>query len=188
MLHKADKAQLLIVDVQEKLLPAITGREAIVKKIGLLSRMARELDVPITISEQYPKGLGPTVPEVKEMAGNAAHIGEKVHFSCMADEGLRGHFHTIRDEGRGHIVVSGIEAHVCVLQTAIDMRDAGFEVSVAADAVSSRNERDSSLAMERARNHGIDVVSAEMVAFEWLEKAGGDAFKTLSSLLKAESR
>ena len=187
MLHKADNTQLLIVDVQEKLLPAISGRVAVVQKIGLLSRMARELDVPITISEQYPKGLGPTVADVKEMAGNAAHIGEKVHFSCMADEGLREHFHAIRDEGRRHVVVSGIEAHVCVLQTAIDMREAGYDVSVAADAVSSRNERDASLAMERARDHGIDVVSAEMVAFEWLEKAGGDAFKVLSNILKAES-
>lgn len=188
MLHKADNAQLVIVDVQEKVLPGVAGREGIVKKIGILSRMARELDVPITLSEHYPRGLGPTVAEVKEMAGHAAHIGNKIHFSCMADEGLRNHFHSLRDKGRGHAVVSGIEAHVCVLQTAIGMHDAGFEVSLAADAISSRSERDALLALERARDHGIDIVTAEMVAFEWLEKAGSEAFKVLSGLLKAQSR
>lgn len=187
MLLNNAKSHLLIVDVQEKLLPAVQNKQQTIAKLQLLARMAREVDVPITISEQYPKGLGPTVSEVKEVAGNQAVVGEKIFFSCHADDGLRERFEAIKENGRDHIVITGLEAHVCVLQSAIELKEAGYGVSLVEDAISARDLSDKKRAVERALTEDINVITAEMAAFEWVEKAGTPAFKTLSSMLKEQS-
>jgi nicotinamidase-related amidase len=167
MLIARDKSQLLIVDVQDKLLDAISGKDRVVESCVRLVRAARMLHVPITLSEQYPQGLGPTVDAIREASANAGFVVDKVEFSCLRNEGLRERLHELRRQGRPQVVIGGIEAHVCVLQTAIDLEAQGFEAFVVADAIGSRAK-----------------VNSEMVLFEWLERAGTPEFKELQALIK----
>ena len=179
-----ERSQLLLIDFQERLVPAIDGHAGIVETSERLIRYARRLGVPITISEQYPKGLGPTVASLKAAAGNAATTLDKVEFSCMANAGLAACLAANRHAGRTQIVVAGVEAHVCVLQSALDFVSAGYEVFLAADAVGSRAATSRSLALDRLRSAGASIVDNEMIAFEWLERAGTPEFKELQALLK----
>jgi nicotinamidase-related amidase len=184
MLLARDKSQLLIVDVQEKLIEAISGKDRVIDRCIRLVRAARTLDVPITVSEQYPQGLGPTVDSIRDSLANAALVVDKVEFSCLRSEPLRERLHELRRQGRSQVVIAGIEAHVCVLQTAIDLEAQGFEAFVVADAVGSRSKDSRKLALTRLLKAGADVVDSEMVLFEWLERAGTPAFKELQSLIK----
>ncbi len=185
MLLARDKSQLLIVDVQDKLLDAISGKDRVVERCVRLVRAARTLDVPITLSEQYPQGLGPTVEPIREAVANAGFVVDKVEFSCMRKRALRDRLHELRRQGRPQVVIGGIEAHVCVLQTAIDLEAQGFEAFVVADAIGSRSKVE-----PQARHRpgcskaGADIVDSEMVLFEWLERAGTPEFKELHALVK----
>lgn len=180
MLMNVDNSQLLIVDMQERLAPAILDAAMIENRCGILIQAARELAVPIVISEQYRKGLGGTLPSLMTLAGvNQAF--EKMEFSCFANASLRDAL--TRVEGR-NTIICGIEAHVCVLQTALDMRAAGLTVTVVADAISSRREESRTIALARMRAAGIDVVTSEMVLFEWLRTAAAPAFKAISKLIR----
>jgi nicotinamidase-related amidase len=184
MLLSRDKSQLLIIDVQEKLLPAMSAPERVVERCERLVRAARALEIPITISEQYPRGIGATVAPLREALGNAGSVMEKIEFSCLRNDALRDHLHELRRKGRPQVVLGGIEAHVCVTQTAIDLEDQGFEAFVAADATSSRAKSSRKLALDRMRRSGVDVVDSEMVVFEWLGKAGTPEFKELLAIVK----
>lgn len=184
MLLSRDKSQLLIIDVQEKLLPAMSDPERVVERCVRLVRAARSLDIPITVSEQYPGGIGPTVTPLREALGNNGTVIEKIEFSCLKNDALRDHLHELRRRGRGQVVMGGIEAHVCVTQTAIDLEDQGFEAFVVADAVASRAKLSRRLALARMQRSGVDVVDSEMVVFEWLGKAGTPEFKDLLGLVK----
>jgi len=184
MRMKRGSSQLLIVDVQEKLLPAVVDPEALLAKITFLAVVAKRLDVPITISEHYPRGLGPTAAAIREVAGNAAVTLGKVHFSCMDDEGLKTRFTALKAEGRNQIVVAGMEAHVCVTQTALSLVDSGFETYLVADAITSRTSSSCAIAADRLRQAGCVPVATEMVMFEWLEKAGTAEFKDLLALIR----
>jgi len=181
MLIEAAKACLLMVDMQERLLPAIHEFERVLENCALLLQVAEKLDLPIIISEQYPKGLGPTVPELES---KNATVFEKLSFSGYRDEKLRAHFKTLEDSGFKQIIVCGVEAHVCVLQTAVDLQQAGFEVFVVADASSSRSADSAALAWPRLRHHGVQVIDSEMAAFELAGKAGTPEFKAISALIK----
>ena len=183
MLIDAAKSSLLIVDVQERLLPAMANAEDVVKRGSILLHAAKALDVPVTVSEQYPKGLGRTVDALHELVGNAP-VFEKLNFSCWRDDDLRKHFTAHHAGGRPQGIIAGIEAHVCVAQTAIDLAQAGFGVFVVADAVSSRAEASVSLALARMGQSGIEVINTEMAVFELLAKAGTPEFKALSGLIK----
>ena len=183
MLIDAAKSSLLIVDVQERLLPAMTAGNSVLKQSAILLKAAKALDVPIAVSEQYPKGLGHTVEALLQDIGNAP-VFEKSSFSCWRDDGLRRHFSAHHDAGRPQVIIAGIEAHVCVAQTAIDMAQAGFGVFVVADAVSSRAEASVALALSRIGHSGIEVVNTEMAVFELLGKAGTPEFRELSALIK----
>ncbi|KAA3628574.1 MAG: hydrolase [Proteobacteria bacterium] len=176
MLLQADRSLLLIVDVQEKLVPAIHEQRRVVENCTWLIRVAREIGVPVRASEQYPKGLGPTVPELMELL-QPSELMEKVHFSCSAEESCR---EAILETGRDQIIVAGVEAHVCVLQTVLDLVELGKSLFVVADAVSSRDPRNAELAVARMRQAGVQAVSCEMVLFEWAHKAGTDQFRRLS--------
>ena len=178
------RSQLLLVDLQERLIPAIQGHDAIVTTAERLIRYAKRLAVPITFSEQYPKGLGATTPRLLEAAGNEVARFGKVEFSCLANRELAAHLDNLRTQGREQVVVAGMEAHVCVLQTVLDLLDEGYEVFLAADAVGSRAASSQNLAIERIRDAGATIVDNEMVAFEWLERAGTPEFKELQALLK----
>jgi nicotinamidase-related amidase len=184
MLISRDKSQLLIVDVQDKLISAISGKDRVVERCVRLVRAARLLDIPITLSEQYPQGLGPTVDPIREAFANSGFVIDKVEFSCLRNEALRDRLHELRRQGRPQVVIGGTEAHVCVLQTAIDLEAQGFEAFVVADAIGSRSKVKRKLAINRMAKAGADVVDSEMVVFEWLERAGTRKFKELQALIK----
>ncbi|MFC3606219.1 hydrolase [Stutzerimonas tarimensis] len=172
MLIKADRSLLLLVDLQERLAPAIADFEAVLRHNLWLAELARRLNIPLAATEQYPTGLGPTVSALAEKLppGNTL---EKIHFSAVADGCLA----ALPD--RPQIVLTGTEAHVCVLQTALELLSSGKEVFVVAEAVGSRAPRDRQLALERMRQEGCRIVSREMVAFEWLGRAGTEQFRQI---------
>jgi nicotinamidase-related amidase len=179
MLLQRDQSQLLMIDMQEKLVPAMHEREALTRNCLTLLHAAGHLDVPITISEQYPQGLGHTLQELKQAAGNVAGMA-KMEFSCARDAAISTR---LNENARRQIVLCGVEAHVCVLQTALDLRASGMDVFVVLDAVASRREFSSRLAADRLTACGVHVVSVEMVIFEWARAADEPAFKLLRKLI-----
>ena len=181
MLLDASKSSLLIVDIQERLLPAMFEGERVVARTQILLRTAEALEIPVTISEQYPKGLAKTVSAI---ASNSAQVFEKTSFSCWRDDAMKKHFIDLHEHERPLVIVAGIEAHVCVLQSAVDLYNAGFGVFVVADAVSSRKQDSVDLAFARLRQTGIQVINTEMAVFELLGKAGTSEFKALSQLIR----
>lgn len=181
MLLDAAKASLLLIDMQERLLPAMAEAERVLAKTQILMTAARELGLPVTQSEQYPKGLGHTVAQ---LASNEAKVFEKLSFSCWRDEALRQHFVALHEGGRPQVMVAGVEAHVCALQTCVDMAQAGFAVYAVADAMSSRTPESTALACQRMAHAGVEVVNTEMAVFELLGSAGTAQFKSLSALVK----
>ncbi len=180
MLIQAEQSALLVVDIQTKLLPAMAAPDPVVSNTARLMRAATRLGVPLLVSEQYPKGLGPTVPELAALAPVGAVL-EKNAFSCAGDAGIVAKVGSL---GRSQLVLCGIESHVCVLQTAIGFRALGYAVFVAWDATSSRREADRDLAAARLRAEGVALVGTEMALFEWLGKAGTPEFKEISVLIK----
>lgn len=172
---------LLIVDAQAGLSRAVAASALRIHRTRLLLEAARRLAVPVIVSEHYPEGLGHTDPRLLPLLDRAAVLDKRA-FSCWREPRLRA---AIESAGRRQIVVCGMEAHVCVLQTALDLAVAGFATHLAADAAGSRRDEDRSLALERLRRHGVEIVTSEMVVFEWLERGEGDAFKALIPLIKA---
>jgi isochorismate hydrolase len=175
MLIDARRSQLLVVDLQEKLVPAIHDRERVVANVVWLVRVAQRMGVPVAAVEQYAKGLGPTLQRVRDLLPEAA-IGQKNRFSAVGSECLA----RLPGADRAQTVVAGIEAHVCLLQTALELLEAGREVYVVGDAVGSRRETDRELALARLRQEGARVVSREMVAFEWLGAGGTPLFREIN--------
>lgn len=180
MLLERERSLLLLIDFQERLVPAIAEGGARVARARLLLDVARILEVPVLASEQYPKGLGPTVPALRGRL-DAGEIHAKLTFSCGRDESLRA---AMRASGRDQLVIAGVETHVCVLQTALDLRSRGREVFVVADATGSRDEERRRLGLERMRHEGVRILHSEMAAFEWLGQAGTDLFRKVAPLLK----
>ncbi len=180
MLISRTDSQVLIVDIQEKLAPAIHDNETVARNAARLLEGARLLEVPAFVSEQYVKGLGPSLPAIRS-AGSAAKFFEKVHFSCAAEPGV---LELLRATGRRQIIVGGTETHVCVLQSALGLLAAGFQVFLVEDAASSRTPENRRAAVERLRACGVQVVTTEMVLFEWLHRAASDEFRTLLPLIK----
>ncbi|HAO32519.1 MAG TPA: hydrolase [Candidatus Competibacter sp.] len=176
MLMKAETSCLLVVDFQERLMPAIHQADQVVANGVWLIQIARRLDVPVLASEQYPRGLGHTVSAIRQLLPEDAFV-EKTHFSCAAELDC---MRRIDRLDRPQVVLVGAEAHVCVLQTALGLRMAGKDVYLVADGVSSRSPTDVQLALERMRAEGVRIVSREMVAFEWLHQAGTESFRAIS--------
>lgn len=171
----AQHSRLVVVDVQAKLLPAIHEGTRVLDAVLWLTRVAQRLGVPAAATEQYPQGLGPTVEPLRALFAADA-IAAKLTFSCA--EG--GCLDALPGADRAQIVLAGVEAHVCVLQSALGLAAAGREVFVVADAVGSRDPANKLLAIERMRQAGVVVVSREMVAFEWLREAGTERFRAVS--------
>lgn len=181
MLIRADTSCLLVVDIQARLAPVMAEPEKTVANTALLLKAASRLDVPLLVSEQYPEGIGHTVPELTPLFPPDSVV-EKMHFSCLGEDVYR---RRLEGLGRPQAVVAGIEAHVCVLQTTEDLLSAGLDVFVVADATSSRNRRNHDAALERLRAAGARIVTTEMVVFEWLGRAGTAAFKDMIPLIKS---
>ncbi|MFN8829671.1 MAG: hydrolase [Labrys sp. (in: a-proteobacteria)] len=182
-LLSAAHSQVLLVDVQEKLLPTIADGEAIARRCAFVLTCAGRLAIPVTVSEQYPKGLGPTLPFLIDGAPAAPRFAKTI-FSALGDAAIADCVGALRGQGRGQLVLIGIEAHVCVLQTALHARRAGYEVFVVADAVGSRSTRDREAGLARMEREGVAIITAEMAMFEWLERSGTDDFKALSALIR----
>ena len=181
-LSAADSA-LLVIDVQEKLLPFIPQTPELLLNLTFLLDAARLLDVPVLATEQYPKGLGPTNPAIAERL--PANLPAKVAFSCAAvPEVTAG----LNQRNRTVVLLAGIETHVCVLQTALDLLERGRTVFVAADAVAGRFARDHELALRRMERAGAVLTTVETAAFEWLGSAGAPQFKAVSALVQERMR
>jgi nicotinamidase-related amidase len=171
---------LLIVDVQQKISAVMLHREQVVSSIVKLIKGCQIFKVPIFITEQYPQGLGPTEPAILQ-ALEGAQPFQKMTFSCGGAEALIDEF---KNRGVHQVVVTGIECHVCVQQTALDLLARGFQVHLPKDAVSSRKTLDYETALQRMANSGAVLTTVESVLFELLERAGAPEFKEVSKLIK----
>jgi nicotinamidase-related amidase len=176
MLIHPDKSCLLLVDIQEKLAPAIHKGTAIIDNCCWLADIASRLNVPVLISEQYPQGLGHTVEPLRSRVP-PEQIVEKTAFSCASEAACTDAINALRP---GQVVVAGMEAHVCVLQSAIELKQQAREVYVVEDCVGSRDPANKTAALARLRQCGVQIVTREMVAFEWLRRAGDDRFRHIS--------
>lgn len=172
------ECQLVVVDVQEKLVPVIPVAENIVFRIRQLAQAAHIFQIPISCTEQYPKGLGHTVAELADLLPEPK---EKVHFSGAECLGWSTITNTI--DSRVKIVLTGIESHICVQQTALDLLAAGYRVIIPMDAVASRNKLDWKVSLKRMENSGAQITTTESILFEWCEVAGTDEFKQISRLV-----
>ncbi len=182
-LMSVDDTALLIVDMQEKLLPLIDDHARVIWNAGRLIDGANILDVAVVATEQYPKGLGPTTSELAERLGaeRLGTIPEKLAFSCRGAENL---FESLAERGMTKLLVAGIETHVCVQQTVLDAVANGFRVYVAVDAVGSRNVTDRETALRRMDSSGATLTTTEAALFEWCEVAGTPQFKQISQLVR----
>jgi nicotinamidase-related amidase len=176
----ADRTAVLVIDVQEKLAPAIHEHEALIDSVCRLVRGALVLDVPVWVTEQNPRGLGPTVPQVSKMLADVKPMA-KVAFSCLGDEAIAS---AVAACGRNQFLLCGMEAHVCVYQTAAAMAAAGYEVQVVADAVSSRTPENRRIGLEKARAAGAGITSVETALFELLRVAEGSRFREILRIVK----
>ena len=171
---------LLIIDVQERILPVINNHQTVVQNTLKLIKGFKLMNLPIFYTEQYPKGLGPTTGEINDLLLDAEYF-EKMSFSCFGAVDL---FNKFKEKNLLQIVVTGVETHVCVQQTVLDLLENNFQVNVAADAVSSRSETDYRNALERMRDHGAEITTTESVLFELLNVCGTDIFKQVSKIVK----
>ncbi len=174
-LNKIDTT-FLIIDVQEKLVNMLKDR-TVAQKSEILAKTAKIMQLPVVITEQYPKGLGSTISEVKDNLPSDAKFFEKVAFSALNDELVE------KELTKKQVVLFGIEAHICVLQTAIALINKGFEVFIVKDACGSRNEYEFNIAMERLSAAGAIITCTEMVLFELLETAKNPDFKAVQALI-----
>ncbi len=178
-LHKQDTI-LVIIDIQERLAAAMGERQAVIANCLHLINAAGLLQIPVLITEQYPKGLGPTVNEIKE-ALQAYGLMEKIAFNCCEEPDF---LNKIASSGRNKIILTGMETHICVLQTCLGLLKEGYSVHVANDAVCSRKSENHKTALEFMRDAGAVITCTETVLFQLLEKAGTEEFKIISKRIK----
>jgi nicotinamidase-related amidase len=175
LLLAAHSSALLVVDLQDRLVPTLAEPEDLVARCRLLLLAAARLDVPVLATEQYPKGLGHLVPMIAALVPVASTVG-KISFSALRDPEPA---ERIGQLSRETLVVIGAEAHVCVLQTVLDLLARGRKVAVVADGVGSRRIGDKEVGLARMARAGAQIVTADMVVFEWLERAGTTQFREL---------
>ena len=179
----ADQCALLVIDIQQKLLPPIHEKERLLKNSQLLVRLAKILKLPVLVTTQYEKGLGKTVPDIASLLPDQA-IYDKQEFSCFANEAFRSAAHALPQQ-RKTLLLCGMETHICVLQTALGALAQDYVVHVSADAVGSRSELNWNIGLERMRNAGAVISSTETMLYELLRGSGGAEFKELLPYLKS---
>ncbi len=177
---KSEKTALIVVDVQGKLAQLMYGKQTLFENLRKIIKGIQALGVPILWVEQNPEGLGPTIPEVTELLAGIEPIS-KSSFSCCRNERF---IQALKTANRNQVLIVGIEAHVCVYQTAVDLVDLGYEVEVVTDAVSSRTIENKKVALLKMRDAGVSLTSTEMALFELLELAEGKQFKEILKLVK----
>lgn len=173
---------LMIIDIQERLFQAMenTAQDSLKKNCAILINTSKEFNIPIIITEQYRKGLGETIPEIKGPAGDALNL-EKLYFNCMKDEEIK---KAVVKTGKQTVIITGIESHICVFQTALSLIASGVKVIIASDGVASRRKQDYKSALKVLSEAGALIYPTETIAFMILEKAGTPEFKKLSPLFK----
>ena len=173
---------LVVVDVQQKLAAAMPKgvRERVIEQVKVLATAANSLSVPIVVTEQYPKGLGSTESGLMETFAEGTPVVEKTSFSCMKTEGFR---QQIVNYKCNQIILTGMESHICILQTALDLQAQGIQVFVVEDAVSSRSKANQYNALQRMRLAGVIITNVDSVIFEWLGDASHPEFKSLAKLI-----
>ena len=176
----AESTTLVVIDVQEKLMRVMHQREKLVDNLQRLIRGIQVLDVPIIMTEQYPQGLGTTIPEITELLSNIQPL-PKLSFSCQGDENFAKKFEAL---GRRQVLISGIESHVCVYQTVSDMINLGYEVHVVTDTVSSRTLENREIGLAMMKRVGAVLTSTEAALFELLKIAKGERFKKISQIVR----
>lgn len=177
---RADRSQVLLIDVQERLMPHILDGQQVVAQIVRLLRAAALLGVPVTVSEQYVRGLGSTIAPIRDLLGPAPRL-EKQTFSCMGDETMRG---AVESLGRPDVVLVGVEAHVCVQKTALDLLAAGRRPVIPVDAVGSRRALDRDTALARLAAAGAVLTTVESWIFELQDRCDTKVFKELLPLVR----
>lgn len=176
----ANDCVAIAIDFQERLIPAIRDNDEVVDNSKILLAGLNCLEVPVIVSRQYPKGLGDTVEDIKNVTSNATVL-DKTSFSCWGDAAIRA---KIESMGRKTIILCGTEAHVCVLQTAVDLLEAGYKVVYVSDCVGSRSKNDKKFGLKRVKQEGALMVTYEQILFELLQGASNPAFKDISKLVK----
>jgi nicotinamidase-related amidase len=180
-LLKASDSVLLLVDIQEKFRPVVAGMEDVIRHARALVRGAVRLGIPVLATEQYPKALGQTAAELRECLPENQEYFPKLCFSSLGCEPFA---KSLSGSKRRQVVMTGIETHVCVMQTGLELLAADYAVYVVSDAVSSRKGSDRDAGLKRLEKHGAELVTTEMVVFEWLRAAGTPEFKELQALVK----
>ena len=173
---------LIIIDVQEKLTSAIPDKviNRLRKNTAILLNAANELNVPVISTVQYPKGLGATEAFITQNLTKSSSTFEKTRFSCLGADGFSEHLSTLNKK---QIILAGVEAHICIFQSAIDLEQAGFDVYVVIDAIASREFTSYESALTRLKQANVSLLNTESVLFEWLRDASHEKFKTISKLI-----
>lgn len=173
-----DRAVLVVIDLQDRLMAAMPLRQEVIAAALRLIKGCSVLGVPILVTEQYPRGLGPTV---EDLISHLPKGVEKLDFDCC---GERSFLDSLKATGRNQVLVCGAEAHVCVLQTCLSLLDKGYDVHLVADAICSRKDSDKDIAMATARQAGVVVSSVETALFQMLKRAGSADFKEISAIVR----
>lgn len=176
MLLQLENSLVLVIDIQQKLAPVIDQTKEVEQAAAWVLQVALQLGVPVWGTEQYPIGLGPTLTSIAELIPEQQML-HKMHFSALKEAHIAA---AIANTNRKQIVVIGTEAHVCVLQTVFDLLAADYQVFVVVEAVGSRTADNKQLALNRMQQHGAQIISKEMLAFEWLHCSGTDSFRHIS--------
>ena len=174
----AENTIALVIDLQEKIVPAMSNPETLLARSNFLIRGLRVFEIPIVSTRQYPKGLGDSVAEIKVALGDAK-VFDKIVFSCLDAPEIRNYF---AQDSRPNVLLAGIETHICVLQTALDLVELGKRVYLVRDCVSSRSPLDTEVALQRLWNSGVVPTTAEAALFEIARVSGTPQFKSLSKL------
>jgi nicotinamidase-related amidase len=171
---------LLIIDVQQKLMPIMAQRQIVVDHIGKLLQLSKVFNLPILLTEQYPKWLGATLPEITEHL-NAYEPISKMHFNCCKEDAFN---EALDSKGFKNIIITGVETHICIFQTCVSMLNRGYHVHVPQDAVGSRTDENWHVGLDLMNKAGANITSTETVIYQVLEKAGTKAFKKMLKVIK----
>lgn len=171
----------LVIDIQERLMPVIYQKDETIECTEKLIKGLNILNIPIIVTQQYTKGLGMTIPSIQKLLPIPFIYQEKISFSCMGEPTV---FELIKEYNKSNIIVCGVEAHICVLQSIIDLVDSGYQVFVVEDCISSRKENDKEVALKRMIKEGAYLTTCESVLFELTVEAGTEHFKEISRLIK----
>lgn len=177
-----EKSVLVVVDMQESFLAPIYQREEVERNVAFLMQAAKLLEVPVLATVQYASRMGGVMDSLKALLPDSVEVVDKLCFSCFGQEDFA---RQLQATGKRQVLLVGIETHICMMQTALDLLEAGYQVHVPWDATSSRGEQDARYGLERMRAAGVSITSVESALYEWLYEAGTDAFKQVLPLVKA---